>query len=217
MKRILGILAGVIVISGSGLMGCAPKISVLSSEDVKKIENTEKVQKEIDKVYREAYLKGYEDCRKEYYERLKAEYDMLIKRYGYNEYIRGGFVKPPVIAKVVNPPKVSEDGKSFSAPEIKFIILRDAVFEPRNLIERLLSHNYFIFLGIVYGEDEVRERRSVVEEFLKRECGISCEGKYEVEEVPVVDGKGVAVVLKTGDPYVRKKVIEELGGMEMTR
>lgn len=214
MKRVLSFLVGVGVLLN--LVGCAPKISVLP-EEIKKIMEIEEVKKEIDRVYREAYLKGYDDCRKEYYEKLKAEYDMLVKKYGYNEYLRGGFVKPPVIAKVVSPPKVSEDGKSFSAPEVKFVILKDAVFEPRNLIERLLSHNYFIFLGIVYGEDEIREKKNAVEEFLKRECGMNCEGKYEVEEVPVVDGKGVAVILKTSDPYVKKKVMDELGGLEIGR
>lgn len=145
-------------------VSCAPKIGVLS-EEAKALEEFKEKREEF---YRKAFEEGKSACKKEMLAAIHNEIALLKDVMEYEKMIKGGFVVPPKIAKVVVPTEVTPDGKKIKSPHIEWIILEDAKFESRNIIERLLSKKYYVLIAIVSDVSDAEAlRQSVAQEVEK--------------------------------------------------
>jgi hypothetical protein len=202
LKKTTCILISLIV---AFVAGCAPKVKVVDEEVIKSVEAVEKK----DELYAKAYSEGYEACNAEWFERLKVEVENLKRQKMWNKYLAGGYVKPPKIAEVYVPAEVSPDGKTLALPKIEYVIVEDAMFEPRSLVERLTKQTTTVFLGLFFTEDEYEKRLAEVEKFLNKN---GLRDEVEIRKAPAVDGSGNALLLRTEDRNVAKIIIDNLGG-----
>lgn len=187
------------------LAGCAPKISVVDEEVLRASE----VLKNKDEFYVKAYSEGYEACNKEWFERLKVEVENLKRQKIWNKYLEGGYVKAPLVAEVFVPAKVSDDGKTLSLPRIEYVIVDDARFEARNLVERLTKQATTVFLGLYFTKEEAELRLQEVEKYLEND---GVKDKVELKSVPTFDGSGLVILVRTEDKILAQKIVQDLRG-----
>lgn len=157
------------------ITSCAPKISVLSDE----VEALKEFHKERENFYKKAFEDGKNACKKEMLAAIHNEISMLKDVIEYEKMVKGGFIVPPKVAKVVVPTEVTPDGKKIRAPYIEWIILEDAKFESRSIVERLLSQKYYVLITILSDLSDAETLRQHI--------------SAEVEK----DGKSLVKVYKT--------------------
>jgi len=187
------------------LVGCAPKVKVIDEEAIKSFEAV----KQKDELYLQGFKEGTEACNAAWFFRLQSEVEDLKRQKLWSKYVKGGYVKPPLIAEIYVPPEVSEDGKSYKPARIEYVILEDAKFVSENLLQRLSKKTVIVFLGLFYTNDALEKRKAEVEKHLKEK---GWEEAVWVEVLLAASGSGKALVVKSED-YAKAKVIaEELGG-----
>jgi len=187
------------------LVGCAPKVKVIDEEAVKSLEAV----KQKDDLYLQGFKEGTEVCNQAWFFRLRSELEDLKRQKLWNKYVKGGYVKPPLIAEVYVPPEISEDGKSYKPARVEYVILEDAKFVSENLLQRLSKKTTVVFLGLFYTNDALEKKKTDVEKYLKEK---GWEGSVWTETFLAASGNGKALVVKTEDYGKAKEISEEFGG-----
>ncbi len=186
-----------------GLFGCGMKRDVIEKEYLEALE----AQKRVDEVYRKGVEEGRNVCRQEFMENLREEYKRLARIIEYNEFLRGGFIDPPMVVEVLNPMSVSADGKKVQMPHLEYMIVKDATFETRGFIERVMKQKKYVYVGVYFSEEAYEERRVEVVGVLKGK-----EGKYNIKKVPVIGKDGVvALIVETDDQGVVNELVKRGG------
>lgn len=191
----------VMLLSGLLICGCAAQKSVIDEEYLEALKAQEKVK--------EVYQKGFEDgknaCRHEFTQNLVEEYKRLSRIIEYNEYLRGGFIDPPVIAEVVVPMNVSSDGKKVVMPHVEYVIVKDASFEARNLLERLLKQRKYVYIGVFFTDEAFESKKQELLSVLKDMRN------FEIKKAPVVGESGFALIVVTEDQAVVDELLKRGG------
>lgn len=188
------------VLSGFILVSCAPKISVLSEEAQSYIEFKEKQQE----LYKKAFEEGKNACKREIFSALQSEISQMKDLMEYEKLVKGGYIVPPKVAKVVVPPEVSEDGKKFKSSYIEWIILEDAKFESRSLIERITSKKYHVLVGIFSALSDAEALRDVIAKDISND--------KSVVKVLNTTKNSYAVVIETSDISLAEKYSDRYKG-----
>lgn len=183
------------------LCSCAPKVSVLP-EEVKSMEEFNKNREEF---YRKAFEEGKNACKKEIFSALQNEISRMKDLIEYEKLIKGGFITPPKVAQVIVPPEVSEDGKKVRAPYVEWIILEDAKFETKSLIERILSQKYYVLLGMFSTLSDADIMRDTVSKSVEKE-------KNVIVKVVQTTNNNYAVVLETSSMELAEKYEKQFKG-----
>lgn len=181
------------------IVSCTPKVSVLSDE----AEALKEFHKEREEFYKKAFEEGRNACRKEMLAAIHNEISMLKDVLEYERMVKGGFIVPPKIAKVVVPTEVTPDGKKIRSPYIEWIILEDAKFETRNIVERLLSQTYYVLVSILSDLSDAETLRQHISSEVEKD-GKSLVKVYKTTKqsyAVVIETKEYALAEKYADKY----------------
>lgn len=203
IKRVLAcatFLAGISIFAG-----CAPTVSVVDEEAIKSLE----AMKQKDELYYQGFKDGVEWCNEGWFTRLQSEMEDLKRQKLWSKYVKGGYVKPPLIAEVYVPPKISDDGKVYSPATVEYVILEDARFVSESLLQRLTEKTSLVFLGVFYTNESLEKRKDEVWKYLKQK---KWEDDVFVETFLTASGKGKALIVRTEDQSKAKVISEDLGG-----
>lgn len=206
MHKIKKTLSCAMLLVSMGIFaGCAPTVSVVDEEAIKSLE----AMKQKDELYYQGFRDGVEWCNEGWFARLQSEMEDLKRQKLWSKYVKGGYVKPPLIAEIYVPPKISEDGKVYSPATVEYVILEDAKFVSESLLQRLTEKTSLVFLGVFYTNESLEKRKDEVWKYLKQK---KWEDDVFVETFLTASGKGKALIVRTEDQSKAKAISEDLGG-----
>ena len=206
MHKIKKALSCAMLLASVGIFaGCAPTVSVIDEEALKSLE----AMKQKDELYYQGFKDGVEWCNEGWFTRLQSEMENLKRQKLWSKYVKGGYVKPPLIAEVYVPPKISEDGKVYSPASVEYVILEDARFVSESLLQRLTEKTSLVFLGLFYTDESLEKRKDEVLKYLKQK---KWENDVFVETFLTASGKGKALIIRTEDQSKAKVISNDLGG-----
>lgn len=186
-------------------VGCASKVKVVDEEAFKSLEAVKKK----DELYYQGYRDGVEWCNKEWFMRLQSELEDLKRQKLWSKYVKGGYVKPPLIAEIYIPSKISEDGKTFTSGSIEYVIVEDAKFVSENLLQRLSQKRPLVFLGIYFTNESLNEKKAEIKSYLRQK---GWDKEASVEVMMTVSGKGKALLVHVKDFKKAEILANDLGG-----
>lgn len=200
MRFMVSRILGMIFMLGL-IWGCAMQKGVIEKEYLEAL----KAQEKIKEVYQKGFEDGKNTCRQEFTQNLAEEYKRLSRIVEYNEYLRGSFIDPPLIAEVIVPMSVSSDGKKVVMPHVEYVIVKDANFEARNLLERLLKQKKYVYVGVYFTDDDFENKKQEILNVLKDKKN------YEIRKAPVVGESGFALIVVTEDQSVVDELLKRGG------